>query len=127
VIEIKQAELKQTVVKGIGADQLPKNARDNCLHAQGDHEEVSHSRGQQEAVQTIRLPQAGVIEIEAAPFQIREEGFGGEAQGIEAFGCGGTWAIGHEEPMLLAGLTLTTANFRMYNTQQFISVGEPHD
>ncbi|NJN98922.1 MAG: hypothetical protein HC875_34930 [Anaerolineales bacterium] len=42
--------------------------------------------------------------MEAAAFQIREQGFGGEPQGIEAFGFGRTLTIGNEKPMLLTGV-----------------------
>lgn len=76
------------MVKSIGAGQLSKNAGDNGLHAQGDHQEVGNRGSQEEAMQAVGLPQAGVIEMEAPAFPIREQGFGGEPQGIEAFGFG---------------------------------------
>ena len=91
------------MVKGIRPHQLTKKAGDNGLNPQDDHKEVGYGAGKNEPVQAVRLPQTGVIQIETSAFEVRKEGFGGDALGVVGFGLVGSGTVGHEEPMLVAG------------------------
>ena len=67
------------MIESVGSHQLAEIARDNGLEAQSDHKKISDGAGEDEAIKAFRVPQAGVIQVEAASFQIRNERLNVEA------------------------------------------------